>query len=109
MFPCPDCNSASQRAVIPREQLRERLQSKKSDSYRKCFDEACQIELGKEVAAEKSLATRILKVGSICVVTSKLFDLKTATAGKAASARAACNPEALLEAINQVAMQLSAP
>lgn len=95
--------------IVPREQLRVRLQGKKTDSYRACFDEACQIELGKEVAAEKSLATRILKVGSICVVTSRLFDLKTATSEKAASARVACNSEALLEAINQLAAQLSAP
>lgn len=95
--------------TIPREQLRQRLQREKAGSYRACFDEACQIELGKEVAAEKSLATRILKVGSTCVVTSKLFDLKTATSEKAASARVACSPEGLLEGINQLAKQLCAP
>ena len=95
--------------IVPREQLRQRLQQEKTDSYRACFDEACQIELGKEVAAEKSLSTRILKVGSTCVVTSKLFDLKTATSEKAASARVACSPEGLLEGMDQLATQLSAP
>ena len=95
--------------IIPREQLRKRLLKEKTNSYRDCFDEACQIELGKEVAAEKSLSTRILKVGSTCVVTSKLFDLKTATSEKAATAHVACNPEALLEGMGQLATQLSAP
>lgn len=95
--------------IIPREQLRQRLLQEKVGSYRACFDEACQIELGKEVAAEKSLSTRILKVGSTCVVTSKLYDLKTATSEKAASARVACSPEGLLNGMDQIATQLSAP
>lgn len=93
--------------IVPREQIRLRLQQEKADSYRACYDEACQIELGKEVAAEKSLATRILKVGDTCVATSKLYDLKTATSEKAASARAACDPEGLLEGIDQLAKELS--
>ncbi len=95
--------------VVPREQLRERLRQEKTDSYRACYNEACQIELGKEVAAEKSLATQILKVGNTCVVTSKIFDLKTATSEKAASARVACNPQGLLDGIDQIAKQLSEP
>jgi hypothetical protein len=42
-------------------------------------------------------------------VTSKLFDLKTATSEKAATAHVACSPEALLEGMGQLAKQLSAP
>jgi hypothetical protein len=95
--------------IVPREQLKDRLQEQKTASYRKCYDEACQIELGKEVAAGKSLSSRILRVGSTCVVTSKLFDLKTATSEKAASARVACNPDGLLDGMDQLAKQLSAP
>ena len=33
--------------VVPRSDLRARLAESKADSFRACFDEACQIELGK--------------------------------------------------------------
>lgn len=93
--------------VVPRQQLRERLREQQSESYRQCYDEACQIELGKEIAASKSVSTRILKVGTSCVVTSKLFDLKSATSERAASARVACTADALLDGMDQIARQLT--
>ncbi|HOX47475.1 MAG TPA: hypothetical protein PK668_28025 [Myxococcota bacterium] len=96
--------------VVPRDQLRARLREQKTESYKACYDEACQIELGKELAAEKSLSTRILKVGMTCMVTSQLYDLKSSTAEKAATARAAaCNADSLLEAMDGVARQIAAP
>ena len=49
--------------VVPRDQLRSRLAAEKVKSYRKCVDQRCQIELGKAMAAQKSLATKLLKVG----------------------------------------------
>ncbi|HOX44420.1 MAG TPA: hypothetical protein PK668_12525 [Myxococcota bacterium] len=96
-------------SVVPREQLRQRLLEQASQSYRPCFEASCQIELGKEVAAQKTLATRILKVGEACVLTSQLYDLKRATTEKAASARVECGAEKLLDGMDQLARQLAAP
>ncbi|HSA24008.1 MAG TPA: hypothetical protein P5076_21290, partial [Myxococcota bacterium] len=48
--------------VVPRDQLRARLQQQKTVGYQQCYDQSCQIELGKAMAAEKSLSTKLLKV-----------------------------------------------
>jgi hypothetical protein len=93
--------------VVPREQLRQRLLEEKTSSYRACYDESCQIELGKAVAASKTLATQLLKVGSQCVVTANLFDLKTETSVRAAKVNTECLPQALLKALDEVSEQLS--
>ena len=93
--------------IIPRDQLRSRLLEEKKGSYSKCVDESCQIELGKAVAAQKSLATQLLRVGDKCAVTANLFDLKTETAEKGAMAKTGCTPDDLLAAMEQIAKQLS--
>jgi hypothetical protein len=66
--------------VIPQDQIRERIAAQKQGSFNACFDESCQIELGRELAAQKILSTRILKIGDTCQVTSTLYDLKKAAA-----------------------------
>jgi hypothetical protein len=93
--------------IIPRDQLRTRLLEEKKGSYSKCVDESCQIELGKAVAAQKSLATQLLRVGDKCAVTANLFDLKTETAEKGAMTNTGCTPDDLLAAMEQIAKQLS--
>jgi len=62
--------------VIPRSQLKERLVNKKVESFRECYDETCQIEIGQELAAQKSLATSIARLGKKCKITMVLYDLK---------------------------------
>jgi hypothetical protein len=93
--------------VIPRDQLRDRLVTEKKGSHRKCFEESCQIEMGKALAAQKSLATKILRVGKRCAITSTLYDLKTETAEKSALSRTECSDDALMDAMDRVARQLS--
>ncbi len=93
--------------TIPREQLRARILEQKTGSYKACVDESCQIALGKVVAAEKSLATQLLRVGSKCAVIANMFDLKTETAEKAARAKTDCSVDALMEAMDQIADQLA--
>jgi len=61
--------------VVPRDQLKKRLIDQKAKSYKKCYDEKCQIELGREMAADKTLATQVIKLGSRCMVTSTLYDM----------------------------------
>ncbi len=93
--------------VIPRAQIRERLEATKKGSYKKCFDQSCQIELGRELAAQKSLATKVLKIGSQCRVTGTLYDLKRAAAERAATAASACGENDLLKAVEEIAHKLT--
>jgi hypothetical protein len=94
--------------VVPRKQVRERLTGQKQESFRACYDQACQIEIGKELAAQKSLATQVLKLGSRCTVTSTLFDLRKSTTEKAASANGGCSEDLIVAALDQVVDQLTA-
>src|SRR5262245_21777808 len=63
--------------VVPSQQIRERLKQQKAESYRACYDESCQIEIGRELAAQKTLSTQILRIAGTCQVTSQLFDLRS--------------------------------
>jgi len=92
--------------VVPRSQIRARLVTEKTASYKECYEQACQIELGKAVAARKSLSTRLLRIGERCVLTATLYDLKSESAERAASAPNDCTPEGLLKAVDSVASQL---
>lgn len=94
-------------AVVPRSQLRARLREEKADTLEPCYDEACQIELGKAVAASKTVATKLLRVGSDCAFAATLFDLRNETAERATTVDTACGTEGLLDAIAQVATRLS--
>jgi hypothetical protein len=93
--------------VLPRAQLRERLLDEKNGSYRSCMDQACQIELGKALAAQKVLATKLIRLGAACALTATLFDLRTETAESAASVRTACGKEALLQGADDLIDALS--
>lgn len=95
--------------IIPRAALRRELQDRKLEGQGACFDESCQLELGKAMAAQKSIVTKLLRVGDACLVTSTLFDLQTETTERAASARTTCGETDLIGAIDQVAEQLRAP
>ena len=54
--------------VVPRAQLKERLTKQRKASYKSCVDQSCQIEIGRELAAQKSLATKLVQLGSRCMV-----------------------------------------
>ena len=93
--------------VVPHDQLRARLAESKTQSYKQCFDESCQIEMGKAVAAQKSLATSILRVGNRCAISSVLFDLKTETTDRATTVRTDCGDDSLMDAVDKIVLQLS--
>jgi hypothetical protein len=94
--------------VVPRNQLRARLVEEKKEGYKTCFDETCQIELGKAVAAQRSLSTKLLQIGTSCAISSTLFDLKTETTERAASVRTDCSENGLMEGMEKIARQLAA-
>jgi hypothetical protein len=94
--------------VIPRDQVRERLVLEKQGTYRECFDKSCQIEMGRELAAQKVLSVRILKVAGRCQLAATLFDLKKAATEDAASAEGSCDEESMGKAVLTVSKKLSA-
>ena len=100
--------SASQRyQVIPSSDLKTALAAKKSESYEACYDESCQIEIGKELAAEKTLATKVSRLGKTCIVTMQLFDLRKSASENAAKTKGKCDVESILALIEQAVRQLT--
>jgi hypothetical protein len=92
--------------VIPREQVRARLLEQKAASFKPCFHESCQIELGKALAAKKALSTKVLHLGKACALTATLYDLKTETAEAAASAKSSCAESDLMTAVDRLTSEL---
>lgn len=96
--------------IIPRGRLRARLTREKSGTFRDCYDERCQIELGKALAAQETLATRLLRAGpKRCSLTSMIYDLRRETSARAASAEQGCSKQEILVGLRALARQLAAP
>jgi hypothetical protein len=93
--------------VIPRDKIRDRLKGEQAESFKECYDQSCQIEMGRELAAQKILATRILKIADTCQLTATLFDLRRAATEKAASSEATCDEKSLLGALKTIASKLA--
>ena len=88
--------------VVPRDEIKKRLLQQKSKSYKKCYDQSCQIEIGREIAAQKTLTTTISRIGSSCVVTAALFDLQKAATDATASSRGKCGTDDLVSQIENI-------
>ena len=96
--------------VIPRDQVRKRLFEAKKESFKECYDQSCQIELGRELAAQKTLAIKILKIGATCQITAELYDLRQSTTDLATTAEAKCqDDQSVLQAFTKVAEDLNRP
>ena len=93
--------------VVPRSQLKERLLQEKKESYKACYDEACQIEIGKELAAQKTLASQVIKLGKRCTVTLTLYDLKRAASERAGTAEGGCDEDGVVESIKDAVGKLA--
>ncbi|NMB75623.1 MAG: hypothetical protein GYA21_10900 [Myxococcales bacterium] len=92
--------------IVPRDQIRERLRDQQRDSYKQCYDQGCQIEIGRELAAEKVVSSSVRKVGSHCLVTAAIYDLRRAASERTASLRRACNVDDLIGAVEEIARSL---
>jgi len=93
--------------VIPRAQIKRRMTRQKRRSFRDCYAQSCQIELGKELAASHSLSCKLLKIGRRCILTAELYDLRTATTSSAATARGGCSEDAVVGLIDGAVKQLT--
>lgn len=92
--------------LVPRSSLRKRLKEQKRESYKLCYDESCQIEIGKALAAQKSLATRMTISDKRCLLSAVLYDLKSETSEAAAVVETPCSSQALYEAIGNLVRKL---
>lgn len=86
--------------------LKEVIAEAKSDSYKECYDDSCQVELGKALAATHILRSRITRFGSRCVLNAEMIDLRAEVTVKAASARGNCEAEGFLTMSEEVAKSL---
>ena|GEM_PF-4085323 len=86
-------------SVVPNFEIQKALREKQADSYKQCYDESCQIEIGKEIAAEMTLATAIKKLGSQCIITMQLFDLRSGASSKSGTARGSCGEDSVVESL----------
>lgn len=88
--------------------LEDQIGALKRESYKGCYDDKCQIELGKALAASHILRTNVTRFGRVCVLNGELIDLKAEVAIGAASAQGDCTEEGFLTMIDQVAERLVA-
>ncbi len=93
--------------VVPRQQLQASMLQMKKESYRHCYDQACQIEMGRAVSAQTALVTKIMKLNPGCMLSATLYDLRAETTEAGANAKSACTLEGLMTAANQVVAQLT--
>lgn len=93
--------------VVPEAELKQALRMEQAESFSSCYDEACQIEIGREVAAQKSLALELVGTAEACILTATFFDLVQATSERAASARSSCDAQALTVAIDVLVARLA--
>jgi hypothetical protein len=92
--------------LIPPANLRHKLLKAKAESYRACFDDSCQIEAGKELAAEAIIHVSISALGDECVASARAYDLRTETSVGSISVRTPCGAKQLGDALEQVAVNL---
>ena len=92
--------------VVPPETLRQALAKQKAESYRDCYDESCRIEIGQELAAEKALAGAVARIGTRCVVTLKLYDLRQSAQEAAGTAKGSCDEDGVLDSIETALRRL---
>jgi hypothetical protein len=93
--------------VVPQDKLAEALAAKKKASYKQCYKQSCQIEIGQELAASKALATQVMKVGTKCTVTANFYDLAKKTSGKAATAKGPCSEDGIQGSIDEAVDKLT--
>ncbi len=95
--------------VMPPGDVKKELLKQSSKSFKKCYDKKCQIELGRQLPANKLLTTGIMKIGKgWCRVAGSLYDLRRATTDITAREKSACDTGSLAKAIEKVAAKLRA-
>jgi hypothetical protein len=92
--------------VVPRSQVKKRLRAGKRESYKACYDQSCQIEIGRELAAEQVVSTQIFKLGSKCTATVQVFDLATAATDRATTETGGCTVDKIVFLLSKALSRL---
>jgi hypothetical protein len=87
--------------------LHDQISKAKKESYENCYASACQIELGKALAASHILRAEITHFGKSCVLNAELIDLRAEVTVAAASSRGTCAEEGFLEMSERVVRTLA--
>ena len=88
--------------LTPQSQVRDRVVQLKAESHQDCFDQSCQIDLAKAVAAQKALASKLRKYGDSCSLQSVIYDLRTETTDDGAEAQGPCTVAGIKASIDRV-------
>lgn len=92
--------------TVARSVIQQQVAEQKAASYKACYDERCQIELGKAIAAQKTMISAWYRSEKKCVLSVKLIDLKTEVTEFAKEADGTCDRAGLLAAIDQIGEEL---
>lgn len=84
-------------AVVAPGEVREAIDKRKIESYKECYSESCQLEIGKELAADTILTWRLAILETRCLLTIRLYDLQQASTIRAGMASGGCSADALYE------------
>lgn len=90
--------------VVPMSRVRKLLRTRK---IRRCREWGCKSSVGWEFKTHKLLATRLMRLGRKCVLTSNMHGLKSAAVERSATAKGECKQEALTRLVEQVVATLS--
>ena len=93
--------------VITGDKIRSALNREQANTRKLCFAKSCQLRVGRALAADRSLSTRVMRLGKSCVVTATLYDLETQVTEKGAKAEVPCDEEGIKRALDQVVVQLA--
>jgi hypothetical protein len=86
--------------------IKDQISTMKKESYKSCYDDSCQIELGKAMAASHILRSRITRFGRRCVLNAELIDLRSEVTMAAASSQGDCEAEGFLAMSEHVTSNL---
>lgn len=92
--------------LIPGAEVHEALERERAASYRPCVDDACQLELGRQLAAGVVLRTTVVRIDDRCTVSAIPFDLRTNTALVGVTRPAACDASELRDGLVALAAAL---
>ncbi|MEQ8277736.1 MAG: hypothetical protein RMA76_00445 [Deltaproteobacteria bacterium] len=93
--------------VVPPDRMRAALVDAKTQSYRACYDEACQIELGRRLAADHTVEPGLFVREDGCQLGATLYDLATETTLWASSTTTTCRLMDLFVASERLARSLA--
>ena len=92
--------------VVPQAELKRALEEQTAATYRACYDESCQVEIGKAVAAQQIVSTGIQKLGDVCVVSLTVYDLATAASAGGSVVETECSEAGIFSGIKRAVAKL---